>query len=211
MDKEYSLRDRKRAKQKVSLANEFVDRLRSEAFEDIVVKDICTSVDVSEGTFYNYFDKKSDVMMFFRDLSFAKMTWALHKGSYTNVFEKLLLFVDILSDTLTHPHVFYEFASVAIKEKMKEEKVFLSEVELVVAFPGCDGIINFSGYSPLRLFGEIVEEALLSGEITVSQEEAVRALHVMMIGIPLSLEEKNFDNLKEAYRQQLKITWRGMQ
>ena len=51
----YSLRERKYAKTKISLANAFMERLKTKRFSDIAIKEVCENVEVSEGTFYNYF------------------------------------------------------------------------------------------------------------------------------------------------------------
>ena len=71
--KEYSLRERKHARTKIAIMNAFIERLEKTRFDDISIRQICKSVEVSEGTFFNYFPEKIDIINYYMNLMFLKV------------------------------------------------------------------------------------------------------------------------------------------
>jgi len=58
-EKEYPLREKKHARTKITIMAAFIKCLEKTRFEDISIRQICKSVEVSEGTFFNYFPRRS--------------------------------------------------------------------------------------------------------------------------------------------------------
>ena len=73
--KEYSLREKKHARTKIAIMNAFIKRLEKTRFDDISIREICKSVEVSEGTFFNYFSEKIDIINYYSHLLFLKIFW----------------------------------------------------------------------------------------------------------------------------------------
>ncbi len=210
----YPLRERKRAKQKLALMMEFVRQLEHVKFQDIIIKEICHSVEISEGTFYNYFPKKSDVIRFFRDLQFMKMMWRSHNACTSdNVFDKLVFSLESLIGSIRHPHVLCEFISVMVSEKIQAQEVSVTGVELECAFPGYNGIDTLSTASLNEFFEVLVREAIDNEELpkTTCLHDAVMGVMVVLGGVLLSVEEQQFSHLKQYYHRQLKLLWTGLQ
>jgi len=92
--KEYSLRERKHAKTKIAIMDAFIKRLEKTRFDDISVRQICKDVDVSEGTFFNYFPEKIDIINYYMHLEFLQVVWKARKdvpeGAYVALIDAVL-------------------------------------------------------------------------------------------------------------------------
>jgi len=97
----YSLREKKYAKTKVALANAFIKQLKNTRFSDISIKEICEKVEVSEGTFYNYFPHKIDIACYFNKFTILKLIWEIkntkEKQNYVDMIEHAF---DVLADVI---------------------------------------------------------------------------------------------------------------
>jgi len=78
-EQDYSLREKKFVKTKVSLMQAFMSRLKTTRFANISIKEVCESVEVSEGTFYNYFPQKVDVVYYYKSLVSVKIAWEINR------------------------------------------------------------------------------------------------------------------------------------
>ncbi|MBU2530972.1 MAG: TetR/AcrR family transcriptional regulator, partial [Elusimicrobia bacterium] len=64
MTDNYSLRERKHAQTKVNLAKAFFKEICQSGFHDVSIKKVSEMSNVSEGTFFNYFPKKVDILCY---------------------------------------------------------------------------------------------------------------------------------------------------
>ena len=90
---QYSLRELKHAKTKISIVNAFISALEKSKFDDISIRSICKTVEISEGTFFNYFPEKIDIVTFYVDAIFIKAVWKARRG---NACLKGLSFIDVV-------------------------------------------------------------------------------------------------------------------
>ncbi|MBU4333685.1 MAG: TetR/AcrR family transcriptional regulator [Candidatus Omnitrophica bacterium] len=213
LEKDYSLREKKISKTKIALMNEFVKRLEVTRFNDISIKDVCDSVEVSEATFYNYFPKKSDLVQYFKELLTLKTIWEVEqKGSKMTPIEKIDLFFSVQADNMPNTNAFYELVSIFTGEKMRNIRLQLSASDKYYAFPDCEGIEEM----PSMLFEEFLaaamKQAIKDGSIVTKTKPAdiVIGLMTIFVGIPLAIEEKDFVNLKNHYKKQLSVFWKGL-
>ncbi|MBU0469289.1 MAG: TetR/AcrR family transcriptional regulator [Candidatus Omnitrophica bacterium] len=213
LEKDYSLREKKISKTKIALMNEFVKRLEVTRFNDISIKDVCDSVEVSEATFYNYFPKKSDLVQYFKELLTLKTIWEVEqKGSKMTPIEKIDLFFSVQADNMPNTNAFYELVSIFTGEKMRNIRLQLSASDKYYAFPDCEGIEEM----PSMLFEEFLaaamKQAIKDGIIVTKTKPAdiVIGLMTIFVGIPLAIEEKDFVNLKNHYKKQLSVFWKGL-
>lgn len=61
----YALRERKKAKLKIGLVNALIEEIKTRRFEEIKVKDLCYQMDISEVTFFNYFQQKEAMLQYY--------------------------------------------------------------------------------------------------------------------------------------------------
>ncbi|MGM0440178.1 MAG: TetR/AcrR family transcriptional regulator [Chlamydiota bacterium] len=210
----YSLRERKIAKQKIALIEAFVKQLEHTKFQDIVIKKICQNVEISEGTFYNYFPQKEDVIKFFKALQLVKMKWELDNHCSNPIaFERLLFAIDVLISSVRYYHALQEFNWVNIAEGMKHKTIKLNPLELESAFPNYQGITLYTSFSWEDFFKELVIEAITKKELpdNIEKEEAAKSLSFALTGVVFAIDEEEFSNLRQWCHRQLKLVWKGLQ
>jgi AcrR family transcriptional regulator len=204
--KMYPLRERKHAKTKIALVNAFIEKLKTTRFADISIKEICQSVEVSEGTFYNYFPQKFDVINYFQLLHILKIEWETNqRKDKFGPLELIDLAFDSMAETISQPYLFFEIVSVFTSEHIKPPKGTLTSVEKVYAFPNCNGIEDTSLESLDDFFRRHLREAKKQGEIdkNIDIEDVFIVLKTILIGVPLAIEIEDFGKLAKIYKRQL--------
>jgi len=84
--KDYSLRQIKHAKTRIAIMDAFIKRLEKTRFDDIAIREICKSVEISEGTFFNYFPQKIDIVNYYVSLMFIEVIWKMRKDAPSNEY-----------------------------------------------------------------------------------------------------------------------------
>jgi len=216
--KDYPLRERKIAKKKVALTMAFVERLKSTRLEHISIREVCESLDISEGTFYNYFPSKIDLVYYFQQLTCIRLIWWAGKNAQSN---EALGYIDVLfdvaSENLDNSHLWFELFSVFIGEKRKPLVISVSALERYYAFPDHEGIENIEEVTLPAHITEKVRLAVRQGEFShdVDVEEVVMSLMTLLAGMPLAVfatmasVQDGFASLKERYRKHLQFIWEG--
>lgn len=133
--KEYSLRERKHVKTKIAIMDAFIKRLEKTRFDDISIREICKIVEVSEGTFFNYFPEKIDIINYYMNLMFLKVVWKTQKeapqGKYlaliNTVFRKL-------AEELNNVNIMYQLIAIMIVRQERPKTVAISNLERQIFF-----------------------------------------------------------------------------
>ncbi|MFA5089002.1 MAG: TetR/AcrR family transcriptional regulator [Candidatus Omnitrophota bacterium] len=213
-EKDFSLREKKYAKTKMALANAFIGRLQTTRFTDISIKEVCESVEVSEGTFFNYFPQKIDVALYYKQIVGLKISYQVKQNAGKMSAKKLIQFTfDIIAKEVDQPYLFYEFISLFTAEKKRPGEVELAPAEKFYANPDYEGIEDIPVQSLEDTFFSILKEAKRNGELKsdVKLEEAVLALMAILVGVPLAIDIADFGRLKEYYRAQVSLVWTALE
>lgn len=211
---DYSLREKKCAKTKIALARAFQERLKSVRFSDISIKDICSTVEISEGTFFNYFPNKLDLARYIQKILLLKIAWEVQKKEHElNTLEMVEYVFDRMAAEMGDPFLFYEIISLYTVEriKFKEGKV-LDRIEKYFAFPECDGIEDVKVISVenllLNLLNKAQEERTVSRKIAIN--DILNNLMAILVGVPLTIKMEDFSKLDKLYRNQLTLLWKAV-
>jgi AcrR family transcriptional regulator len=208
-----SLRERKHAKTKVALTMAFVERLKSARLEDISIKEICDSVDVSEATFYNYFPAKIDLIYYYQQLLALKIIWETNrKAKKDSPLHRIDVFFDVLTQQINHPYLFYELVSILVGQKVRPKRVTISLAERSYAFPHAQGIEDVPFISLEDFLYSNLEEAVQGGELPrdVNLSDIIIFLLTILIGVPLAISYDKFNTLGAYYKKQLSFLWKGL-
>jgi len=211
---QYSLRELKHAKTKISIVNAFISALEKSKFDDISIRSICKTVEISEGTFFNYFPEKIDIVTFYVDAIFIKAVWKARRG---NACLKGLSFIDVVFENLAFEvedlNIVYQIISVLISQKDLAKDGIVSALERYLLFPGCEGIEDVRLVDIETFFKESLKDALENGELprSINLDDLVVSLITILSGTLLAT--KFFGgNKKRAYhfKRQLQILWSGL-
>jgi AcrR family transcriptional regulator len=210
----YSLREKKYAKTKIALAKAFLERLKSTRFADISIKEVCNAVEVSEGTFYNYFSNKIELARYFERLTLLKVAWELQKKEQQlEPLEMIEYAFDLMAIEINQPFLFYEMVSLFTAERVKlKEGQALTGAEKYFAFPECNDIEKVKVVTIENLFSEVIAKAQKKGTISkkIRTDDILTNLMAILIGVPLAIEIEDFDKINRLYRSQLALLWKAV-
>jgi len=210
----FTLREKKYAKTKIALASEFIKRMKTTRLSEISIKEVCQKVEVSEGTFYNYFPHKINLVYYFNKFTILKAIWKIEtkKEKLSNI-EIIEHVFDILADEIQNQFLFYEVISLYTSEHTKLNQIEdLTIAEKVYGFPNCPGIEKIKVITLENYFTKIIEQARERKQISpdIPVEDIVHFLISTLIGIPSAIDMEDFGKLKRLYRIQLFIFWKGL-
>lgn len=211
--KEYSLREKKYARTKITLMKAFLMRLQKDRFEKISVRDVCRSAEVSEGTFFNYFPQKIDVITYYVGLMAVMFIWKARKRAFRGRYIALLnAFFEELADAVAGINITYELISIMVVQHEKPKAARISNIEKRLFFPHLDGIENIHPLMMDEFFRECLELARENGELPrqVNIDDALVSLMTIMAGTMIAVKFSNIKNIKGHYRRQLQTLWREL-
>ena len=210
----YSLREKKHAKTKIVLARAFLERLKSTRFADISIKEVCNAVEVSDGTFYNYFSNKIELVRYFQQLNLLKVAWEIQKKEQQlEPLEMIEYAFDLMAVEISQPFLFYEIVSLFTAERIKyREGQALTGVEKYFAFPECTDIEKIEVVTIENLFSKMIAKAQKKGTISKEIKMNVILINLMtiLIGMPLMIGIEDFDKINRLYRGQLALLWKAI-
>ena len=213
IEDKYPLREKKHAKTKLALTEAFIKKMEQEDYDALSIKDICQQVEVSEATFFNYFPKKMDVIIYFHQLFFLKIYWRLeHESQTQDPLQRIMKLLDYLADDIPEPNVFYKFIGVFLKDRQcKDAVVDISAAEKYYAYPDLAGIEDIKPANMDLYLQELIGQAITQKKINpaVSRDDVWLAVHTILIGTPMSLKD-SFSGLKEAFRKQITWLWQSL-
>jgi len=212
-EKDFSLREKKYAKTKITLANAFIERMKTSKFSDISIKEICESAEVSEGTFFNYFPQKIDVVFYYQQMVSLKISWQIRQYWETKSFKELIeLIFDLIAEQIEQPYLFYEIISLFTSERKRPEGMALTPAEKFFAHPDYAGIDEVPVQHLEEIFLTLVTEAVGKAEFKtdIKPADVVLTLMAILIGVPLAIHIEDFGGLKQYYRSQLSLLWKAI-
>ncbi len=212
----YSLREKKHARTKISLMNAFIKRLRKARFEDISIRAVCKSVEVSEGTFFNYFPEKIDVITYYINLMTLKIIWKARQKSPPGKYIALLnAFFEEMADEFNNVNIAYEIISIMVVQQERPKKNFIADVDKRLVFSDLAGIEHVTPLFIDEFFRDCLEGARKNGECpgNVNIDDVLVSLMVIHIGTLIAVKVSavgKFGGVKSVnyhYLRQLQLLW----
>jgi AcrR family transcriptional regulator len=110
-------RELQKEKRRTSILSAAMDLFSKKGFEPTTVEDITRQAHVAKGTFYSFFQKKEDVLLYFLDREFAKSRSEIERKLplMSSIAEKIeLLIATYIKNIFPNK----EFSAVLIKERV---------------------------------------------------------------------------------------------
>lgn len=210
---EIPLRERKFAQTKLALLHALLARLGSQPLEEITIRELCQAVPVSEATFFNYFPKKTDMLVYFIQLWSIEVGWharhAAAQGSWLSAIETLFDFT--ASQGEANPAVMREI--IAFQARLSEPPSIgnISQAERLLAFPTLDRLEELPDQGLDSLLRQYLQAAVEQGELPANSDitTLLVALCSVFFGVPLVLCHQAPGSIGAQYRQQLQLLWAG--
>ncbi|MDD5166966.1 MAG: TetR/AcrR family transcriptional regulator [Candidatus Omnitrophica bacterium] len=211
--KEYSLREKKHARTKLAIVNTFIKCLEKSRFEDISIREICKSVEVSEGTFFNYFPEKIDIVNYYTRLIFLETVWKAQRDAGQKKSLSLVNAIfERMAGRIDNINIIYQIISVMLMQQEKPKQVNIPDIERHIAFPDYIGIENIPVVFIEDFLRTCLKKAARNGELpkNVKIEDVLVSLMAILGGTLLTTKLTGIKDSAYHYRRQLQLLWKGL-
>ena len=209
-----SLRERKFAKTRLSLAEVAAQHMEVAAFETLSVKALCERVQVSEATFFNYFPKKDDLIVYLDRLWTLELNWYARQSAEQHsglaVIEAMFRYTAI--QVQKKPGLMGEIIAHEARARERSADPKITRAERMLAFPDLDGIGEMPDDSLEHILRAALQEGIDRGELPANTAVTAAMVGLVSIfyGVPLALQHNNPAAIGAMYLQQLAILWEGL-
>ncbi|OOB79661.1 MAG: TetR family transcriptional regulator [Epulopiscium sp. Nuni2H_MBin003] len=150
--------------------------LKEKNFSDITVDEICQKVQISRGTFFNYFSTKEHVFHYFLRIYTIKLSLKIEKWDKNMSFEsKIQQLYKWFNEEEDYPKFLDSYISFLLNIGEEENEMKLTDAEFVFFFDNIkeEDYAKYNSLTFQKIFEDICEEAKAKGEIKqdLSKEE----------------------------------------
>lgn len=212
--KDYSLRQRKHAKTKIAIMKAFIQSMEKTQFELISVRQICESIDISEGTFFNYFPQKINIIYYYVRLMTLRVIWKAQRQACEGTRLDLInaVFQGVAEEAskinITHRLV----AVLGTHQGERPSENIVSDLEKKLVFPHCPGIDHIRPVLIDDFLKKCLKEAREQGELPKNTDlnDAVIFLLAILAGTLMAAPLGSVKDYKHYYTRQLQAVWKGL-
>ncbi|MCX7736733.1 MAG: TetR/AcrR family transcriptional regulator [Candidatus Kapabacteria bacterium] len=209
-----TLREKKAANVKLGLLMAASKRMLEKSLDEISVKELCDDVMISEGTFFNYFPKKTDLLIYYVQLWSVEVSWKVtHEYNFPTQFEYIREIFRLTAEKFQQGlKIMKEIIALFAVAEPNYETIKLSKAELVQAFPNFKGIDEIEPLPFYQTFDPFLKEAIQKGELPSNTDYHLVALGLWSIffGVPLLMPIEKVEMVSYLYTIQLEIFWNGL-
>jgi AcrR family transcriptional regulator len=212
--RDIALRERKYARTKLTLFNAAIKRLVDRPFEAISVKELCDEALVSEATFFNYFPRKTDLLVYYMQLWSIDVAWHAQKASNGKGGIRAIeaIFHRTAERARIRPRVICEIIAFLARQRDEFTMQPVSMAERLMAFPDWEGVETLPDDGFHGLVQPNLNLAMELGELPADTDlrQANIAMRSIFFGVPLALGHEHSSQMEEIYRGQLDLLWAGL-
>jgi hypothetical protein len=211
------LREVKKAKTKLELLRVLEEKLKNRPLELINITELCKDVMISEVTFYNYFKKKTDLILYHNKLLEIEI-WLTLSGlplNYTGL-QVIGHIFEIISDKAEDNMLLMrEFLLVMVNSRGPPIVPQITTAEIIMKFPNLNKIPPPDISIPLMIV-ENIEKAIKNEDLKhdIHIPTVLNAIITILIGLPFALlfsgRIKKPKDLRNSFKYQLKLLWKGL-
>jgi hypothetical protein len=174
-------------------------------------------MDISEGTFFNYFPRKIDVIKYFIGLNTTHIMWQteqkMNKKTYLDLIDNIFYYLGEGIENNTN--LIYEIIATLIGQKQAmDQDPKITRAEKYIAFPKCEGIENIRQPAILfnDYFAENIKKAVKNQELPekTNVHDVVLFLGTIVAGMPLAINRGNIKDIKHQYMKMLGWFWKAL-
>jgi AcrR family transcriptional regulator len=209
-----SLRQRKFARTRLTLARVLADALAQQSFAEIPVKRLCHAAEVSEATFFNYFPRKQDLMTYLAHLWVLEVGWHVERAAIEVSGMQVVgrLFAEVARTCERRPGVLAELLAWIARGGSLTVELQITSLEKRLAFPDLQGIEETPIKGIDTWLAPHLEVAIKQGELPENTlvPLLLGTLLSVLFGVPLTLLASDPARIAPVYRQQLALVLAGI-
>jgi len=204
------LREIKKAKSKISIYKASLELIEKNTFKEIRLEEICEKAEVSKVTFFKFFSRKEEVLVYFMRVWLDERIIELKRNPKRGLAAIRLFLQSVANGAKRKPGLMLSLISFLSEEKMHPNMPLLSDAEIHILYPGSEDLINREAPNLGVLFHQFITEAKEDGEITVDlpAEELVKIMFGIFYGAFLTAHIYRSEDIMDFYELHLKALTR---
>jgi AcrR family transcriptional regulator len=207
-------REKKYAKTKIALLNALLKELKSRQLDEIKIKELVQIAEVSEPTFFNYFDSKQHILLYFIQLwSIEMQAFAVKSESVNASYIDIIkdIFSQTSQDIALHPQIVLEIIAFQAQGiQLKAHKI--GSAEKWRFFPEIEGVEKLEGMGLEVILPPLIEKAIKAKELRTNTDTNLLFLTLssLFFGTALLLLKNSSDAYPGCLEAQFDIIFKGL-
>lgn len=207
-------RQKKYAKTKISLLNALISELEKKSLSEIMIKELTKSAEVSEPTFFNYFDSKLDMLVYFIQLWSIEMN-ALARSSELKCTSYVTTIKEIFNQTsqyiTKHPQLMLEIIAFQA-QGLKPKPHTVTVAEKWLFFPDIEEVDTIEGMGLESILPPLITKAIQAEELNKSTDIELVFLNLssLFFGTALLILKKSPEAYPMYLEAQLNQLFKGL-
>lgn len=207
-------RQKKYAKTKIALLNALLNELEKKSLSEIMIKELAKNAEVSEPTFFNYFDSKYDMLVYFIQLWSIEMN-ALAQSSELKYNSYVTTIKDIFKQTslqiTKNPQIMLEIIAFQA-QGLKLKPHTITRAEKWLFFPEIEKVENIEGMGLESILPPLITKAIQRGELdkSIDAELLFLTLSSLFFGTALFILKKSTEAYPTYLEAQLNQLFKGL-
>ncbi|UCF98808.1 MAG: TetR/AcrR family transcriptional regulator, partial [Spirochaetaceae bacterium] len=196
MSKKISLHETRRARIKLNILKSALELIGSGAFDELFVGQICERAEVSRVTFFKYFPKKEDLLVYF--MSLWSLEWAVQQArSPKRGLAAIYSLFGKAADYQNKPGSFLSLIGSIARLSTPPRQPEITAAERRILYPDYPEAMDFKILGLNDIFAAHLAEAREIGEIETEEagEEMIEILFTVFYGAPLAVHIRSRSDL----------------
>ncbi|MCF6287666.1 MAG: hypothetical protein L3J53_00325 [Proteobacteria bacterium] len=200
-------RQKKFAKTKIALLTALLEGLKTKPLSAIMIKNLAKSAEISEPTFFNYFDSKVHMLVYFIqiwsiDMNAIGRNCEHESPSYLESIKNI--FIKTAQENVLHPKIMLEIISFQAQD-VKLELHDISDGEKWLMFEDIANVETLDGAGLETILPALIKKAQEGGELGKDVDTGLLFLTLssLFFGTSLLLLKRDPKNLPDTLESQL--------
>ncbi|MFF2092272.1 TetR/AcrR family transcriptional regulator [Paenibacillus sp. NPDC058174] len=198
------LRELKKARNKVALYNASLSLMGEKMFREVMLDDICRAAEVSRVTFFKYFQRKEDLLLYFMRVWLTERIIEVEAEGMSGFAAIRHLMGKVAEQNRERIGLMPSLISFLAEMKMHPDMPEMSKAEVLLLFPHH---VELGSRSPnmFELFHQCMTEAHKSGQLRsgITVDRAVQLLLTIFYGAFLTAQLYNSPDVADVYETHL--------
>ncbi|WP_442600715.1 TetR/AcrR family transcriptional regulator [Paenibacillus sp. KN14-4R] len=200
------LRELKKARNKIALYEASLSLMGEKMFREVMLDDICRKAEVSRVTFFKYFERKEDLLLYFMRVWLTERIIEIEDEGKSGFSSVRHLMHKVAEQNRERPGLMPSLISFLAEMKMHPCMPEMSQAETLLLFPNHEDI---GAQSPnmFDLFHRCMTEAKMNGKLKngITVEMAVQVLFTVFYGAFLTAQLYDSSEVSNVYDAHLQL------
>lgn len=195
----------KAAQIKTGVYKALIKLINKRRFKDIYIEQICKESGISKVTFFKYFPRKEDVLLYYMRVWNIKLLIKLMDRPKEGREGLYFLFDEMAKEYINFPELINNFVAYLMVMKLPQKPFPVKHHERVILFPEEKDIESIEILSLDQLIEKFLLEGIFKKEITKTGDvkELSRFIHSILMGTVITTRLKQFEQVRHLFRHNL--------